>query len=140
MATPPSHPKPPDTVALPGTPEADDEAAEPSLALLERVLRCLEGLADREQIRWYELVRFSLVWALYRRPRPEREQRIAAAHASQTKVARQKEVQAVAMTIAEALKEEAAWMKHAPSRELLCHSRRQCFGSDLCGCAVGRST
>jgi phage gp29-like protein len=41
-----------------------------------------------------------------RRPRPEREPLIAAAKGSQTNVARQKEVQAVSMTIAEALKAE----------------------------------
>ena len=85
---------------------ADDEEAEAFRALLGQVLRRLEGLADRDQVRWYELVHFSLVWALYRRPRPEREQLIAAAQASQTNVARQKEVQAVGMTIAEALKAE----------------------------------
>jgi hypothetical protein len=66
----------------------------------------LDGLADRDQVRWYELVRFSLVWALYRRPLPEREPLIAAAQASQTNVARQKEVQTVGMTIADALKAE----------------------------------
>ncbi len=41
-----------------------------------------------------------LVWALHRRPRPEREELIVAAQASQ------KEVQTVGMTIAEALKAE----------------------------------
>jgi hypothetical protein len=51
-------------------------------------------------------VRFSLVWALYRRPRAERAELIAAAQANQTNVARQKEVQTVGMTIAEALKAE----------------------------------
>lgn len=72
----------------------------------QRVLRRLEGLADRDQVRWHELVRFSLLWALYRRSRAEREPLIAVAQASQTNVVRQKEVQAVGMTIAEALKAE----------------------------------
>jgi hypothetical protein len=85
---------------------ADDEEAEAFRALLEQVLRRLEGLAERDRVRWYELMRFALVWALYRRPPPEREPLIAAAQASQTNVARQKEVQAVSMTIAEALKAE----------------------------------
>jgi hypothetical protein len=85
---------------------ADDAEAEAFGALLEQVLRRLEGLAERDRVRWYELVRFTLVWALYRRPGPEREQLIAAAQASQTNVERQKEVQAVGMTIAEALKAE----------------------------------
>jgi hypothetical protein len=85
---------------------ADDAEAEAFRALLEQILRRLEGLAERDRVRWYELVRFTLVWALYRRPRPEREPLIAAAQASQTNVARQKEVQAVSMTIAEALKAE----------------------------------
>src|SRR5207248_6188978 len=85
---------------------ADDEEADAFRTMLEQVLRRLEGLADRDQVRWYELVRFSLVWALYRRPPPEREELIAAAQASQTNVDRQKEVQAVGMTIAEALKAE----------------------------------
>jgi hypothetical protein len=85
---------------------ADDTEAEAFRAVLEQVLRRLEDLADRDQVRWYELVRFSLVWALYRRPRPEREQLVATAQASQTNVARKKEVHAVGMTIAEALKAE----------------------------------
>jgi hypothetical protein len=85
---------------------ADDAEAEAFGAMLEQVLRRLEGLAERDRVRWYELVRFTLVWALYRRPRPEGEQLIAAAQASQTNVTRQKEVQAVGMTIAEALKAE----------------------------------
>jgi hypothetical protein len=85
---------------------ADDEEAEAYRAVLGQVLRRLEGLADRDRVRWYELVRFALVWALYRRPRPEHEPLIATAQASQTNVARQKEVQTVTMTIAEALKAE----------------------------------
>jgi hypothetical protein len=85
---------------------ADDEEAEAFRAVLEQVLRRLEGLAEHDRVRWYELVRFSLVWALYRRPPPERDPLIAAAQASQMKVARQKEVQAVGMTIADALKAE----------------------------------
>jgi hypothetical protein len=84
----------------------DDAEAEAFRAVLEQVLRRLEGLADRDPVRWHELVRFSLVWALYRRPPPEREPLIAAAQASQMNVARQKEVQAVGMTIADALKAE----------------------------------
>jgi hypothetical protein len=67
---------------------ADDKETEAFGTALEQVLHRLEGLADRDQFRWYELVRFSLVWALYRRPRPEREQLIAAAQASQSNVAR----------------------------------------------------
>jgi hypothetical protein len=85
---------------------ADAAEAETFRAVLEQVLRRLEGLAESDRVRWYELVRFTLVWALYRRPRPEREELIAAAQASQLNVDRQKEVQAVGMTIAEALKAE----------------------------------
>ena len=63
-------------------------------------------MRDRDEVRWHDLVRFSLKWALYRRPTPERDQLIAAAQSSQTSVARQREVQTVSMMIAEALKAE----------------------------------
>src|SRR5207253_5964052 len=79
---------------------ADHEEAGAFRAVLEQVLRRLEGLADRDRVRWYELMRFTLVWALYRRPREERVELIATARASQTNVARQEEVQAVSVTIA----------------------------------------
>jgi hypothetical protein len=85
---------------------ADDEEAAPFRAVLEQVLHRLEGLAESDRVRWHELVRFTLVWALYRRPPPERDQLIAAAQTSQANLARQKEVQAVGMTIAEALRAE----------------------------------
>jgi hypothetical protein len=85
---------------------ADDEQAEAFRAVLEQVLRRLEGLAESDRVRWHELVHFVLVWALYRRPREDREQLIATAQASQTQAARHKEVQNVGMTIAEALKAE----------------------------------
>lgn len=94
------------------------------------MLRRLEGLADRDQVRWYELVRFSLVWALYRRPPGEREQLIAAAQASQTNVVHQKEVQAVRMTIAEALKAEGkAEGRLDEAREMLHGLLEEKFGS-----------
>jgi len=95
---------------------ADDEEADAFRTFLEQVLRRLEGLAERDRVRWYELVRFALIWALYRRPRPEREDLIAVAQASQTNVARQKEVQAVGMTIAEALKAEGKAEGNAEGR------------------------
>jgi hypothetical protein len=85
---------------------ADDAEAEAFRTLLEQVLGRLQGLADRDQVRWHELVRFSLVWALYRRPPTERARLIAAAQASQSNVARQKEIQAMSLTIADALKAE----------------------------------
>lgn len=113
---------------------ADNEEPEAFRAVLEQVLRRLEGLADRDQVRWYELMRFSLAWALYRRPRPEREQLIAAAKNSQTNIARQKEVHTVTMTIAEALKAEGKAEgeiegRLADAREILQGLLEEKFGS-----------
>jgi hypothetical protein len=66
-------------------------------------LRQLEALHGRDHVRWYDLLRIVLTWAVWRRPRPEQAALLAAAQASQANVARQQEIQTMAHTIAEAL-------------------------------------
>jgi hypothetical protein len=69
-------------------------------------MRRLEGLAAQDHVRWSELMRIILSWALWRRPRAERETLLAAAQAAQTNVNRQKEVGLMGQTIAESIWEE----------------------------------
>jgi hypothetical protein len=69
-------------------------------------LRRLEGLADQDPVRWYDLLRIILSWGLSRRGPEERQALRAAAVAAQTDAKRQKEVGAVAETIADAIWKE----------------------------------
>jgi hypothetical protein len=69
-------------------------------------MRRLEGLADQDQVRWYDLMRIILSWALWRRPRIERPTLLAAAQATQVNVRRQREVELMGQTIGEAIWEE----------------------------------
>jgi hypothetical protein len=82
---------------------ADQEGTEEFRAILETAMRRLDGLAEKDIGRWYDLVHFVVLWALYRRPREERDRLVEIAQASQSNVARQKEIQTVSQTIAESL-------------------------------------
>jgi hypothetical protein len=79
-------------------------------AAFERVyveaLRRLAPLAGQDHVRWYDLMRIILSWALWRRPGPERQPLLAAAQAAQANVDRQKEVTFMGQTIAESIWEE----------------------------------
>jgi hypothetical protein len=70
------------------------------------VLRRLEALRSCEHVRWYDLLRLVLGWALHTRPKTERDQLVSLAQASQARAESQQEVQTMAETIAEALIEE----------------------------------
>jgi hypothetical protein len=70
-------------------------------AVFTETLRRLETLHGRDHVRWYDLLRMVLTWALWRRPREEREPLLAAAQAAQADAARQKEVETVGQSIAE---------------------------------------
>jgi hypothetical protein len=112
---------------------AEQENAAAFRAVLQEVLRRLEGLAERDRGRWHDLLHFVLVWALYCRPRVERQDLVESAQASQTNVARQKEVQGMGMTIAEALREEGKVEGEAKgrlegAREILCYLLETKFG------------
>jgi hypothetical protein len=92
-------------------------------------LRQLEGLHDRDQVRWYDLLRFVLTWALWGRPREEREPLLAAAEATQVDAARQKEVNTVGQTIAEWYMEQGRTEGRGEElRKLLVELGRQRFG------------
>jgi hypothetical protein len=69
-------------------------------------MRRLEGLAGQDHVRWYDLMRIILSWAVWRRPRKEGEALLAAARTTQINVDRQKEVGLMGQTIAEAMWEE----------------------------------
>src|SRR5579884_381384 len=69
-------------------------------------LRRLAPVAAHDRVRWYDLVRAIVSWALWRRPGPERQTLLAAAQATQTDVDRQKEIGLMGQTIAESIWEE----------------------------------
>jgi hypothetical protein len=69
-------------------------------------VRRLEEVAAQDQVRWYDLMRIVLSWGLWRRPRAERQNLVAAAQAAQSNVNRRKEVGLMGQTIAEAIYEE----------------------------------
>ncbi|HZU39381.1 MAG TPA: Rpn family recombination-promoting nuclease/putative transposase [Gemmataceae bacterium] len=79
-------------------------------ATFERIyveaLRRLAPVAAHDRVRWYDLVRAIVSWALWRRPGPERQNLLAAAQATQTDTDRQKEIRLMGQTIAEAIWEE----------------------------------
>jgi predicted transposase YdaD len=82
-----------------------DEAAAFERVYIE-ALRRLEALGGQDRVRWHDLMRIILSWALWRRPRQEGETLLAAALATQANVDRQKEVKLMGQTIAESLWEE----------------------------------
>jgi hypothetical protein len=75
-------------------------------AIFADVLRRLEPLGERENVRWHDLVRFVLSWAFWRRPAPERRELVAAAQSSQSAIARRQEIQRMSETIERTWPEE----------------------------------
>ena len=82
-----------------------EEAAEFERVFVE-AMRRLAPLACQDQVRWYDLMRIVVSWALWRRPAAERRTLVAAAQAAQADVNRQKEVGDMSQTIAESIWEE----------------------------------
>jgi hypothetical protein len=80
------------------------EGAEPDsfAQVYAEALRQLEGVAE-DRVRWYDLMRIVLSWALWRRPRPERAELVTLAEQSQINVDRKKEVKRMAQTVAESI-------------------------------------
>jgi putative YhgA-like transposase len=85
---------------------AEREEREAFQAVFTEVLRRLEPLSERENVRWHDLVRFVLSWAFWRRPGSERRQLVAAAQNSQSAVARRQEMQRMSETIERTWPEE----------------------------------
>jgi hypothetical protein len=69
-------------------------------------MRRTEDLANRDHVRWGDLINIIFSWAQARRPREERDALRAAAEAAVTDANRKKEVQIMGQTIAEAEYEE----------------------------------
>src|SRR5206468_1141437 len=67
-----------------------EEAAEFERVYVE-AMRRLAPLAAVDHVRWYDLMRIILSWALWRRPGPERQTLLTAAQTTQSDVNRQKE-------------------------------------------------
>jgi hypothetical protein len=70
-------------------------------------MRRLAPLATQDHVRWYDLMRIVLSWALWRRPGSERATLVTAAQAAQTDVNRQREVGHMGHTLGKTIWEEA---------------------------------
>lgn len=73
--------------------------------ILDKVLAELDVLADQDELRWYDLRRFVVSWALKQRPIEERPQIIQTAINSR-RTERREEISTMTMTIADGLIEE----------------------------------
>jgi hypothetical protein len=89
-------------------------------------IRFLSAMPEAEQVRWYDFMRILLTWAMYRRPRSEREKLFAIASAGQVTAKRQEEIQTMEMTGAEALILEG---RVQAAQELLREMLEDRFGS-----------
>lgn len=68
------------------------EAAE-FAAVFAEALKRLQGLHGRDRVRWYDLLRIVLTWAMWRRPQPEQEALLTTAKASEDNAQRQREIE-----------------------------------------------
>ena len=86
--------------------------AEPAVfqEVFVEALRQLQALHGRDPVRWYDLMRIVLTWALWRRPLAERQTLLAAAQASDADVVRQREMQEMNNKLGPTLA-EVAWAK-----------------------------
>lgn len=84
--------------------EKESEAA--YRELFAAVLRRLEGLSERDRVRWQGLLWFVLSWALRRRSGQEREALLEAAQESQAEVSHRDEVRRMSDTIAQTWEQE----------------------------------
>jgi hypothetical protein len=85
---------------------AEREDAETFRQVLARVLRRLEGLSERERMRWHDLLHFVLSWALRRRPRGEQEEILGAARESQDDVRLREEIETMGKMIGQSWEQE----------------------------------
>jgi hypothetical protein len=69
------------------------------LRVMRQVVEQLNGLAERDALRWQGLLRFILAWALHRRPLDEQQAWISLARDAQMDAGRQTEVQNMGQTI-----------------------------------------
>jgi hypothetical protein len=76
------------------------------IEVFRSVLRRLEGLSERERMRWRDLLWFVLSWALRRRPGADREGLLAAARSSQMDVKHQEEVAELSDSVVETWEQE----------------------------------
>lgn len=81
------------------------EAAEFEIVFRDAIQQ-LESLYGNDRVRWYDMLRLVLTWAVWRRPNDERQRWIGAAVDSQKVAAHKTEVKSMGKTIAEAWLEE----------------------------------
>jgi hypothetical protein len=86
---------------------AEGESAAEFQAVFSEAIRHLESLYGSDRVRWYDLLRIVLTWAVWRRPRAEHDGLVAAARASQAEAARQQEIQTMTEQLGETLAEWA---------------------------------
>jgi hypothetical protein len=85
---------------------AEREAAASFREVFGRVLQRLEGVSERERMRWHDLLWFLLSWGLRRRPQEERAGLLEAAESSQTDMARREEVRKMSETVQQTWEQE----------------------------------
>jgi hypothetical protein len=85
---------------------AERAGSEEFQPLYEAVLRRLEGLLGREEMRRHELLWFILSWALLRRPGAERERLLEIARAAQRDAGHLREVEQMSQTVWKSAQEE----------------------------------
>jgi flagellar biosynthesis/type III secretory pathway protein FliH len=85
---------------------AEDASSEEFVNVYNAVLQRLEPLADKEPVRYYDLLRMILTWGLWRRPFEERDQLERASVASQRDAVRREEIRSMSQTIAQWYVEE----------------------------------
>jgi hypothetical protein len=70
------------------------------------VLRRLEGLSQRERMRWHDLLHFVLSWALRRRPSGEQSEILETAQNSQEDVGHREEIERLGKMIGQSWEQE----------------------------------
>jgi hypothetical protein len=78
---------------------AEHTPAAEFLAMLGEALKRLEKLGETASVRWHDLLRLVLFWALFRRPAKEHAAILAAVRASHTNVNLQKEIETVTQQV-----------------------------------------
>jgi hypothetical protein len=78
----------------------EERASSPAfLNVFTTVLQRLEGLSERDQVRWENLIWFVLSWGLRRRPEEEQTTLLEAARESQREVRHQEEMRKMSETV-----------------------------------------
>jgi Putative transposase, YhgA-like len=85
---------------------AEQADAETFERVFAEVLRRLENLSERENVRWHALLWFVLSWGMRRRPGAERERLLETARNSQAAVSHREEIRQMSETIGQTWEQE----------------------------------